>query len=125
VAWRVQARLCCASGHCEALGCVPAAQVHGTCLGMETLAVILTSNYTILGDFDVRRDGRAAAAAAHNRQLRERSLAAPSRRRSSCDTFYARLTRPMLPDTLRTHPCTRSRSVTGCRMWVARTPPHG
>ncbi|GIL88439.1 hypothetical protein Vretifemale_16403 [Volvox reticuliferus] len=26
--------------------------VHGTCLGMETLAVILSSNYTILGTFD-------------------------------------------------------------------------
>ncbi|KXZ51986.1 hypothetical protein GPECTOR_10g1008 [Gonium pectorale] len=26
--------------------------VHGTCLGMETLAVILSSNYTLLGTFD-------------------------------------------------------------------------
>lgn len=28
------------------------AQVHGTCLGMETLAVTISSNYTILGSFN-------------------------------------------------------------------------
>ncbi len=26
--------------------------MHGTCLGMETLAVVLSHNYTILGSFD-------------------------------------------------------------------------
>lgn len=31
--------------------CTPAPQVHGTCLGMETLSVILSGNYSILSPY--------------------------------------------------------------------------
>lgn len=32
-------------------------QVHGTCLGMETLSIIVSSNYTLLGNFDAEDAG--------------------------------------------------------------------
>jgi hypothetical protein len=37
-------------------------QVHGTCLGMETLAIIISQNYTILGDYDAEDAGEGGPA---------------------------------------------------------------